>query len=341
MISNKLSLSKCTVILMLLLIIPFSGYAEPPKTINYQGYLESTNGQQINGNLDMTFAIYDVDSGPDLPLWVDTLFDVDVQKGIFNVILGETTPLDLPFDEQYYLGVKMGNDSEMTPRQPLASVPYALTASKANSVTSDSIGSAEVLDGSLISKDLATDSVNVKQIGSGAVRSDEVLDNSLTSDDLAEGSVGASEIANGAVGSIEIANDAIGSMHIQDSSITSDDLKINSVYTSEIANGAIISADISDNSITSNDLAPDSVGNSEIINDAVELSKISGTEVAIYQIAPGCTNGSALTTSPTCVTENCGTNLWRLCEYAGSCQADTPTTCSNIKIGYLLSPIIP
>ena len=125
MVSKRLSLLKCAVVLMYLFAIPISGYGEPPKTMNYQGYIEDIDGQ-VHGNIDITFAIYDVESGPNLPLWEDTLLDVSVQNGVFSVILGENIPLNLPFDEQYYLGLKVGNDSEMIPRQPLTSVPYAL-----------------------------------------------------------------------------------------------------------------------------------------------------------------------------------------------------------------------
>jgi hypothetical protein len=36
------------------------------------------------------------------------------------------TPIGLPFDVPYFLGIAAGGDAEMAPRQPLASVPYAL-----------------------------------------------------------------------------------------------------------------------------------------------------------------------------------------------------------------------
>jgi len=53
--------------------------------------------------------------------------------GLFQVELGSRISLEeLPFDASYYLGVRVDDDSEMTPRQPLTSVLYALRAEEAN-----------------------------------------------------------------------------------------------------------------------------------------------------------------------------------------------------------------
>jgi hypothetical protein len=60
-------------------------------------------------------------------LWVETQ-QVSVNNGVFNVLLGTATPIALAFDKQYYLGITVGNDPEMTPRQALRSAPYAIKA---------------------------------------------------------------------------------------------------------------------------------------------------------------------------------------------------------------------
>ena len=49
-------------------------------------------------------------------------------SGVYNVLLGDITPLGLPFDGPYYEGIQVGTDSEMTPRLPLSSVGYAIRA---------------------------------------------------------------------------------------------------------------------------------------------------------------------------------------------------------------------
>jgi len=74
----------------------------------------------------MIFSIYDAPIEGN-HLWEETR-NVTVTNGVYSVILGEETPLNLPFDIPYYLGLTVGNDEEMTPRQPLSSTPYALNA---------------------------------------------------------------------------------------------------------------------------------------------------------------------------------------------------------------------
>jgi microcystin-dependent protein len=118
--------------LMFLTIMPFAGHAAVPEKINYQGYLTNSSGAAVTGSVQMVFSIYNVDTGG-TALWTETQ-TVTVTNGIYNVVLGATTPITLAFDTQYYLGVKVGTDSEMTPRRPLTSVGYALRAKVADSV---------------------------------------------------------------------------------------------------------------------------------------------------------------------------------------------------------------
>ena len=86
-----------------------------PNTINYQGYLTDSIGNPLDGTVDMVFSIYDVDTGGS-PLWTETQTGVVVTDGLFSVNLGEVTPLSIPFDVPYWLGVQVGADAEMIPR---------------------------------------------------------------------------------------------------------------------------------------------------------------------------------------------------------------------------------
>ncbi|OGA12543.1 MAG: hypothetical protein A3H32_21170 [Betaproteobacteria bacterium RIFCSPLOWO2_02_FULL_63_19] len=105
--------------------------AQVPQRINYQGYLGNASGQPINAPVQMVFKLYDVASGG-TALWTETQASVAVTNGIFNVALGAVTPITLAFDQPYWLGVTVGTDAEMTPRQPLASNPYAMRAKQAD-----------------------------------------------------------------------------------------------------------------------------------------------------------------------------------------------------------------
>jgi hypothetical protein len=51
------------------------------------------------------------------------------------VLLGSVTPLDLPFDVPYWLSLEVNSDGEMSPRQQITSVGYAIHAEVADSIS--------------------------------------------------------------------------------------------------------------------------------------------------------------------------------------------------------------
>jgi hypothetical protein len=103
-----------------------SAVAQVPQMINYQGKLTKPGTCSLDTTVSMTFAIYD-DSTGGSALWNETHSAVVVQEGIFNVLLGGMTLIpDSALDGSVrYLGIKVGLDSEMTPRKPIVSVGYA------------------------------------------------------------------------------------------------------------------------------------------------------------------------------------------------------------------------
>ena len=106
--------------------------AQVPHTLNYQGFLTSLSGAPVNNaGLQMVFNIYDLPSGG-VALHTETQ-TVVVSNGIFNVLLGTSAALTLPFATQHYLGVRAVGDPEMSPRQALAASPYAIRAATAES----------------------------------------------------------------------------------------------------------------------------------------------------------------------------------------------------------------
>jgi len=104
-----------------------------PTMINYQGQLLDSGGNFVpDGTYSMTLKLYNVPSGG-TPFWEETHPNVEVTDGLFNVLLGEYVSLPLDEGEPYpidptYLGVMVGSDPEMTPRQQMVSVPYAFRA---------------------------------------------------------------------------------------------------------------------------------------------------------------------------------------------------------------------
>ncbi|NQU18054.1 MAG: hypothetical protein HQ564_08305 [Candidatus Saganbacteria bacterium] len=110
-----------------------------PARINYQGILKNSAGDLLIGTYAMTFSIYAATTGG-AAAWQETQ-SVTVESGLYSVQLGGGTnvtgDLNTLFDGNIkYLGVKVGTDSEMTPRVALVSVPYAMRAATAEALTS-------------------------------------------------------------------------------------------------------------------------------------------------------------------------------------------------------------
>jgi hypothetical protein len=104
-----------------------------PPYLSEQGRLFDDEGAPVeDGTISITFAIYGAATGGSA-LWTETQ-TIATEDGYFSAVLGDMSNGGTPippalFDgSTRYLGVKVGSDPEMTPRQPLVSVPYALVA---------------------------------------------------------------------------------------------------------------------------------------------------------------------------------------------------------------------
>jgi hypothetical protein len=102
-----------------------------PQLLTEQGRLTDTSGNPVTGTVAIRFAIYAQPSGGS-PLWTETQ-NATLDAGYFSVELGEVNALPSSvFDgTTRYLGVTVNSDPEMTPREPMTSVPYALIADNA------------------------------------------------------------------------------------------------------------------------------------------------------------------------------------------------------------------
>lgn len=97
-----------------------------PRMINYQGKITTPQGALVADTLSITFAIY-ADSTGGTAQWSETHPQVIIQYGVFSVLLGSIapTPASIFDGNTKYLGLKIGNDTEMRPRRPIVSVGYA------------------------------------------------------------------------------------------------------------------------------------------------------------------------------------------------------------------------
>ena len=99
--------------------------------LSYQGYLTDVDGTPLHGDVGITFRLYSVPTGG-TALWTEAHTGgntVPVDEGLFNVMLGSLTPIPSGVwdSDTLYLGVQVGPDAEMTPREMVGAVPKSLT----------------------------------------------------------------------------------------------------------------------------------------------------------------------------------------------------------------------
>jgi len=114
-------------ILAFLASAPPWAHAQIPRYINYQGKLTDIDDNPVTGDVSVTVRLYDAES-EGTALWTETQ-SVTATRGIFSILLGSTTALDdLNFNSAYWYSVEVESDGEMTPRQRLTAVGYAMNA---------------------------------------------------------------------------------------------------------------------------------------------------------------------------------------------------------------------
>lgn len=162
---------------MSLLIFSYALSAEAVSGINreipFSGVLKSSpSGRPVDGTRDMVFRIYDVPTGG-TALWVGNYTAgngnaVSVDDGNFSVMLGSGTGNEMTLDfidDTYYLGVTVGTDSEMSPRERLGASPYAFNADMLDGLhASDFYKKGSPVS---VSEDTTDSLLSVTQLGSG------------------------------------------------------------------------------------------------------------------------------------------------------------------------------
>ncbi len=106
--------------------------AAVPNTLTEQGRLLDSNGNPVTAPVQFTFTVYD-QATLGTALWTESQM-ITLDNGYFSARLGDKTalPANLFDGTVRYLGIKISTDAEMSPRQPIVSVPYALHAAEAD-----------------------------------------------------------------------------------------------------------------------------------------------------------------------------------------------------------------
>ena len=119
------------VIIMLAFLLAVSIVAAIPEQINLQGKLTNAAGSPLQGTYNFTFNFYNVSTEGVSEFNYTTAVTTD-SRGIYDIII---KGINFTFDKAYYLGVKVADDAEMSPRINISSVPYSLRSNISDDLT--------------------------------------------------------------------------------------------------------------------------------------------------------------------------------------------------------------
>ncbi len=120
-------------IFIIFLALQLISSGQIPSTMSFQGFLTDDTGSALpDRNYNLTFRLYDVESGG-AALWEEGQL-LPISNGVFNAALGSVVPIDLPFDQQYWLGVSIGGENELSPRTKLRTSAYSFNSGNAQTL---------------------------------------------------------------------------------------------------------------------------------------------------------------------------------------------------------------
>ncbi|MFH1024230.1 MAG: hypothetical protein V1809_12690 [Planctomycetota bacterium] len=295
-----------TVTVLVALLLMQGVFAGVPQVINFQGKLYQS-GTAVNTTVSITFRLYDVATGG-TAVWTEVQ-SVAVQSGYYGVQLGSVTALTgITFNQNYWLGVEVASDGEMTPRTPLAAVPAAMNAGLLNGKADTEFSAAththagtdiasglvpdaniaatihrdaEIKDRQYVGNAAGTTTLNetTSATDSGAylVGVFDEFDNSSSAnvqdvlDDL--------DAAITAISAGGIADNAVTTTKIADANVTLAKMAANSVNSANIVDGTVAAADIVNDTITATQIAANAVAASELADNAVDTNAIANLAV--------------------------------------------------------------
>lgn len=234
--------------------------AEIPKVLNYQASITLENGRPIeDGGHDMLFALYEQQFGGS-PVWVESK-QVVSYDGFINVYLGTESPLNLDWNKQYWIEIKVGNNDPF-PRTRFVSVPYSLSTKVAELADSanfawDIADTVHAMPEGPAGGDLEGEYPNpvlregvvLENITRGSITQEMLAPNICTtpcgpaSGDLT-GTYPDPLIAPGAVKTDRIFNGAVTTEKIANWAVTNMKLAADAVTTDKIMNGTILWEDV-------------------------------------------------------------------------------------------------
>ena len=245
------------------LMLTSSASAQIPRILSMQGVLLDANNQPLaDGMYNMTFRIYDAQSGGNMLF--EEYFAVPVTDGNYLALIGEKNALNLAFDKPYWMSVTPDGGKE-APRMQLTTSPYAFKAvmtEKADTATfATKAAHAVVADAAVPSGPaggVLSGTYPNPTLGVGAVTTNAIADRAITREKIDPSALVLYGLASGDLtGDYPNPKIAVGA-------VKTDRISDLAVITEKLANGAVTSAKLADNSIAVNKIADNAITSNKI-----------------------------------------------------------------------------
>lgn len=164
-------------LVLILCVVSFTASAQISRVLPYQGMLLDTSGTaKPDGTYSLKFSLY-TSSQIEIPFWSE-IKTLQVSKGMIFTKLGDQVlfPDSLRFDQPYWLGIKVGIGSELTPRIALAPVPYSLFALRSDTAKFS-------LNSPPFPRPI-TPQIATTEIMAGAITTEKILDGTIVRNDV-------------------------------------------------------------------------------------------------------------------------------------------------------------
>lgn len=300
--------------------------AAQPAVVPVQGTLADNAGVPLTGTHTLTLQLYETADGG-AALFSETQSVALQAGGVFTSYLGAVSALPLAhFDGgTKFVGVTVDSNSEMTPRLPLGTVPYAARAIAASSAD----------DSARVGGQPASAFAAATHTHSGYMPLGAMLTCSGT--DKISGLTSSGNVVCTPDVSSSYAAAPDGGLSLDMSGFR---LATGGVMSTHLADGAVTASKLADASVGAAALAANAVSTPHIADGAVTKSKLAGTPVALYLSSAFCagapsgmtTNGAAC---PTAVCSSFPSTRNFTC--AGDCVPGS-FSCPPTLLGYLLPP---
>ncbi|MFZ1730458.1 MAG: hypothetical protein WBQ23_10260 [Bacteroidota bacterium] len=344
-----------------------------PSTMFYQGYAATAGGSALpSGSYQVSFALYDVATGG-TALWQEIHPSVQVKLGLFSVMLGQGSPaqpLTLPFDKQYYLGIRIGTNPEFAPRIALSTTPYsfrARTAEDAASVDWSVIrnvpaGFADGVDNTGGSGSAGVSTLNGKtgdlSISAG---SNVTIDNSnpanivinaaaasgggdmykavydVDNNNRSDGADMAYAVQNASITTEKLADGAVTLSKVEDGAINSTKIADGAINSTKIEDGAVTQSKIADGAIVATKIADNAVTQSKIMDGAIKEAKLADNAVSGVKLLDGAVSASKIADGSVSIMKLASTEAaaGRVLTYTGSAMVwQTPAAGGGLTLPF-------